>query len=74
MSDSEDPLHIGTIVKKEFFERNENQNPNQTSNYYVENMQSNQIEKIVNPFSDMNKVKTHLSRVLLRRHFVKKSQ
>ena len=45
MSDSEDPLHIGTIVKTEFFEGNENQNPNQTSNHYVENMKSNQIEK-----------------------------
>ena len=57
MSDSEDPLHIETIVKNEFFEGNENQNPNQTSNYYVENMQSNQIEKIVNPCSE---VKNHL--------------
>ena len=60
MSDSEDPLHIGTIVKNELFEGNENQNPNQTSNYYVENMQSNKIEKIVNPCSDMNKVENHL--------------
>ena len=60
MSYSEDPLHIGTIVKNELFEGNENQNPNQTSNYYVENMESNQIEKIVNPFSDMNEVKNHL--------------
>ena len=58
MSDSEDPLHIGTtIVKNELFEGNENQNPNQTSKYYVENMQSNQIEKIVNPCSE---VKNHL--------------
>ena len=60
MSYSEDPLHIGTIVKNEFFEGNENQTPNQTSNYYVENMQSNKIEKIVNPCSDMNKVENHL--------------
>ena len=63
MSDSEDPLHIGPIVKNEFFEGNENLNPNQTSNFYVENMQSNQIEKIVNPYSDMNEVKNHLESI-----------
>jgi hypothetical protein len=57
MSDSEDPLHIGTIVKNELFEGNENQNPNQTSNCHVGKMQSNQIEKIVNPCSE---VKNHL--------------
>ena len=60
MSYSKDPLHIGTIVKNESFEGNEKQNPNQTSNYYLENTQSNQIEKIVNPFSGMNKVENHL--------------
>ena len=44
MSDSEDPLHIETIVKDEFLEEIENQNPSQTYNYHMDNMQSNQIQ------------------------------